>query len=136
MRCQKLRHRYTMLVTARRAAPYELVRHVRPFQIIAPQPRWRPDVDLIETAEEVRVIVDLAGVEEDDLEIAVFQDAVVIEGERRVPCEAGGVYHAAAIRQGPFHIDVPLPTVIDPARAVADYQAGLLRVVLPKTDGE
>ena len=56
------------------------------------QPRWRPDADTYETATTVEVVVDLAGVEEDDFEVQLFEDMVVVEGRRHLPsCQAGAV---------------------------------------------
>lgn len=135
MRCRQLRYRYTMVVTGRPAAPLDLVMRLRTLQHIAPEHRWQPDADVYETDTAVTLLVDLAGVADDDIDVAVFEDAVVVEGERHLPCEEGGVFHAAAIRQGPFRVEIGLPAAVDPDRAAAHHEGGLLRVVLPKTGG-
>ena len=97
------------------------------------RPRWRPDADTYETATTVEILVDLAGVEEDDLEVQLFEDVLVVEGRRRLPsCHEGAVYHAAGIRQGPFRVEVPLPAPVDAERVEARYERGLLRITLPK----
>lgn len=135
MRCRQLRYRYTMVVTGRPAAPLDLVMRLRTLEHIASQTRWRPDADVYETAEAVTILVDLAGVADDDIDVSLFEDAVVVEGERRLPCEEGGVFHAAAIRQGPFRVEIGLPAAVDPERAAAHHEGGLLRIVLPRTGG-
>ena len=98
--------------------------------------RWRPDADIYETASAFEIVVDLAGVGEDDFEVQLFEDALVVEGQRRLlaPRESA-VYHAASIRQGPFRLNLPLPGPIDADRVEAHYDRGLLRVTLPKDDG-
>ena len=97
------------------------------------QARWRPDADTYETATTVEIIVDLAGVEEDDFEVQLFEDALVVEGRRQLPsCDERRVYHAAGIRQGPFQLELPLPAPVDPERVEARYERGLLRITLPK----
>ena len=97
------------------------------------QPRWRPDADTYVTATAVEILVDLAGVEDDEIEIQLFEDALVVEGRRRLPlCEEGAVYQAAAIRQGPFRLELALPARVDPGRVEARYDRGLLRITLPK----
>ena len=45
---------------------------------------WRPDADTYETASTVEVVVDLAGVDEDDFEVQLFDNGLVVEG-RRLP---------------------------------------------------
>jgi HSP20 family protein len=95
--------------------------------------RWRPDSDTYETGTTIEIVVDLAGIEEDTLETRLFENAVVVEGQRRLPaCEEGAVYHAAAIRQGPFQLAVPLPAAVDPERMEARYERGLLHITLVK----
>jgi HSP20 family molecular chaperone IbpA len=95
--------------------------------------RWRPDADTYETATAVEVVVDLAGVEEDDFEIQLFDDALVVEGRRQPPSSReGAVYHAAGIRHGPFRLELPLPMPVDSERVEARYDRGLLRITLPK----
>ena len=92
-----------------------------------------PTRDTYETATTVEIVVDLAGVDEDDFEVQLFEDALVVEGRRRLPsCQEGAVYHAAGIRQGPFRVELPLPAPVDPERVEARYDRGLLRITLPK----
>lgn len=97
------------------------------------QGRWRPDADVYETATTVEIVVDLAGVGEDDFEVQFFEDVLVIEGRRQLPtCEEGALYHAAGIRQGPFRVELPLGAPVDPERVKARYERGLLYIALPK----
>ena len=66
------------------------------------QARWRPDADTYETATTVEIVVDLAGVEEDDFEVQLFEDALVVEGHRQLPsCQEGAVYHCGRHPPGP-----------------------------------
>jgi HSP20 family protein len=97
---------------------------------------WRPDADVVETAEAITVTVELAGVEEEDVAVLLFEDVLVVEGRRELPrCEGDGVYHVAAIRQGPFRIEVPLSARVDPKGVVARCERGLVWIRLPKTNG-
>jgi HSP20 family molecular chaperone IbpA len=94
---------------------------------------WRPDTDAYETRAAVEVVVDLAGVDEDDFEVQLFEDAVVVEGRRLPPSgHAEALYHAAGIRQGPFRVEIPLPAPVNAERVEARYDRGLLRITLPK----
>lgn len=97
------------------------------------QPRWRPAADIAETAGAIKITVDLAGVDEDDFEVQLFDNGLVVEGRRQLPsCGEDAVYHAAAIPQGLFRLEIPLPTRIDPERVDARYERGLLRITLAK----
>ena len=97
---------------------------------------WRPDADVVETIGAITVTVELAGVEEEDVAVLLFEDVLVIEGRRELPrCEGDGVYHVAAIRQGPFRIEVPLSVRIDPKGVVVRCERGLVCIRLPKANG-
>jgi HSP20 family protein len=98
--------------------------------------RWQPDVDIYETPATIEVVVDLAGVDEDQFEIELFEDALVVQGRRQLPAApASAFYLQARIRQGPFGIAVPLPAPVNPERVEAHYERGLLHITLGKDAG-
>ncbi len=132
MRYRRLSYRYTMVVHSGQTWPFgDFWQSDRP-RLLA-QARWQPDADTYETATSIEIIVDLAGLEEEDFEVQLFEDVLVVEGRRLLPsCHEGAVYHAAGIRQGPFRVAVPLPAPVDSEHVEARYEQGLLRVTLPK----
>ena len=132
MRYRRLSYRYTMVVRPGQTLPLGDIWQSDRLRLLV-QPRWRPDADTYETATTVEIMVDLAGVEDDDLEVQLFEDVLVVEGRRRLPsCQEGAVYHAAGIRQGPFRVELALPAPVDAERVEARYDRGLLRITLPK----
>ena len=132
MRYRRLRYRYEMVVRSGWIGPLGDVWQSDRVRLLM-HGRWRPDADVYETATAVEITVDLAGVEEDDFEVLLFEDTLVVEGRRQLPsCHEGAVYHAAGIRQGPFQVELPLPAPGDAERVEARYDRGLLRITLPK----
>jgi HSP20 family protein len=132
MRYRRLRYRYAMVVQSVQAWPFGDIGLSERLRLLI-APRWRPDTDIYETPTAVEIVVDLAGVDEDDFEVQLFENVVVVEGHRRPPSSPeGALYHAAGVRHGPFRVEVPLPTSIDPERVEAAYDRGLLRITLPK----
>jgi HSP20 family molecular chaperone IbpA len=124
-------YRYTMLVRSHDPGPFSDLWPSERLRMLA-QGRWVPDTDVYETAGSVEVLADLAGVDEDDFEIHLFEDALVVEGRRQLSAAEGAVYHAAGIRQGLFQVEIALPAPIDAERVEARYDRGLLRITLPK----
>jgi HSP20 family molecular chaperone IbpA len=94
---------------------------------------FRPAVDCFFTEEppQLVVVVELAGVDAESIELAVEQRALTISGSRPRPRVAGQVYQQAEIEYGRFERRVPLERDIDTAAASAAYEAGMLRVTLP-----
>jgi HSP20 family protein len=135
MRYRRLGYRYTLVsshsITWTLTAPWR----APVLSLMLGRPHWRPDADMCETVEAIDVVVDLAGVEEDDVDVQLFDDALVVEGRRELPtCDAGAVYHAAGVRQGPFRLALPLPAAVDPDHVTARYERGLLRITLRKAE--
>jgi HSP20 family protein len=95
--------------------------------------RWKPAMDLYETGDELIVLAELAGVEEEGLEIEVSRKAIKISGRRAAsPCAAEGSYHLAEIRSGAFERVLLLPSAVDPEVAAASASRGLLTIRLAK----
>jgi HSP20 family protein len=95
---------------------------------------WRPLADILESAEMMTVKVELAGMKEEDIEVTLYEDALVISGERHDDHESqeGLSYHEAQIRYGPFRVEVFIPSPIERDAVMARYENGILVVDLPK----
>jgi HSP20 family protein len=98
---------------------------------------FRPAVDCYRSDEPpaVTVVVDLAGIDPDDVQIAVSERTVTIAGTRRRPphdCRVS--YRQMEIEYGPFQRRIALAEDVDPDRAEASYDRGLLTIVMPLAD--
>lgn len=102
--------------------------------ILQPSTTWRPLADILESPKVIRVKVELAGMEEEDIEVTLYEDALVISGERHDNQEPqeGLNYHEAQIRYGPFRVEVFILAPIMPDAVIARYENGMLLVDLPK----
>ncbi|HEU5343483.1 MAG TPA: Hsp20/alpha crystallin family protein [Ktedonobacterales bacterium] len=95
---------------------------------------WRPPMDVHETDDAIVVKLEVAGVQEDDIELSLYPNALVVHGIRRDDAEHSEVdcFHAAQVRYGLFHADVALPAPIQQEDVTATYRDGFLRIRLPK----
>ena len=94
---------------------------------------FRPAVDCFSTEDPAQLVlvVELAGVDPESIEVAVEERALTISGERQRPRVAGQVYQQAEIEYGRFERRIALERDIDAGGATAEYEAGMLRVTLP-----
>ncbi|MEX0786688.1 MAG: Hsp20/alpha crystallin family protein [Dehalococcoidia bacterium] len=137
MRYRRLSYRYALVLTAGQDRPFGDPRPVDPLSVRFAQAYWRPPADVCESDSTVEVTVDLAGIDQDELDVVLFEDALIIEGRRRlVAVKPGVVYHVAEIRQGPFRLELPLPVAIDQERVDARYERGLLQITIRKLQRE
>lgn len=95
---------------------------------------WRPLADILESAQMMTVKVELAGMKEEEIEVTLYEDALVISGNRREDhgYQENLSYHEAQIRYGPFRVEVFIPYQIDREGVKARYENGFLWVNLPK----
>ena len=94
---------------------------------------WEPAIDVYETEKDVVVLVELAGVKQNEIEIVVHGNTLVIRGERKEPqLRSKRTYYQMEIHKGPFERGILLPATVDPDKTKASYEDGLLEIVLPK----
>jgi len=95
---------------------------------------WRPLADIRESTEMITIKIELAGVREEDIEVTLYEDALVVSGERQDDPERSEnlYYHEAQIRYGPFRVEVLILSPIDREGIQARYENGFLWVDLPK----
>jgi HSP20 family protein len=95
---------------------------------------FRPQVDCFRTEEPqaVTLVVDLSGIDPEEVSIEVTERTVLVSGVRRRPKLTSRVsYRQMEIEYGPFQRRITLAEDVDPATAVATYERGLLTVVMP-----
>ena len=80
-----------------------------------------PDIDVRETDENVKVIAELPGVEKSDVDLETNENHLVIKVDTE---------------KRKYYKDVDLPTTVDPETATANYNNGVLEVVLDKKSPE
>jgi HSP20 family protein len=94
---------------------------------------FRPQLDCFRTEDPATftVIVDIAGIDPDRVNVSTADRTLVISGERsRQRCE-GRSYQQIEIEYGAFQRVVQLPEDADPTHAEATYEKGLLQIVIP-----
>ena len=94
---------------------------------------WRPPTDVYETPDEIIVLIELAGVTEDNMSVTLFSDLLVVEGVREQPTLADmNACHQLGIKYGDFKAEIVLHAPVDHERVTAEYKNGLLIITLHK----
>ena len=94
---------------------------------------FRPNVDCFHTDEPhaLTVVIELPGVDPESVRVVAGERLLAIAGERRRPRVPGRVYQQMEIEYGPFQRQVSLAEDVDPERATARFEHGVLTVQLP-----
>jgi HSP20 family protein len=96
---------------------------------------WNPPTDVYEVEGAIHVKIEIAGVHEEDLEIAVDKNLLRVSGRRReeIPNAARASYHLMEIRYGSFERVFGLPAKLDLDAITATYRDGFLLIEVPKS---
>lgn len=96
---------------------------------------WRPPTDVYETRDKLIIVIELAGVDEENMSVTLFSDLLVVEGTRLQPVAASmNACHQLGIKYGEFRSEVHVPYTVDTAAVKAEYKNGLLTVTLDKLE--
>jgi HSP20 family protein len=93
---------------------------------------WTPTVEISERDGKFNILAELLGLSPNEVRVDAEDDALVIQGERKVERESteGGVRRSE--RQfGFFYRRIPLPEGADPEQAKARFHDGVLEISMP-----
>ena len=94
-------------------------------------PAWSPPADLVVSKQDARVLLELAGVPRESIQVSLRGRVLEVSGRREAPQEPGDAhYHRAEIFFGEFRRLVELPWDADPENIEAHYKNGMLRIRL------
>jgi HSP20 family protein len=99
---------------------------------------WTPEADMVETAEDITVVLNLAGVRKEDIDVTYHRNFLRVAGnrDRVVPAGTGARFHRMEIGNGEFERVFRIPVAVDADGIRAVYADGLLRIRMQKRSGE
>ncbi len=93
-----------------------------------------PPVNVFNGPDDLVVQCELAGVAKDALDLSITGETLVIKGEKTAPEEENVRYHRRERGYGQFQRTIVLPDRVDPDKADANLDGGVLTVRLPKSE--
>ncbi|MGH9423644.1 MAG: Hsp20/alpha crystallin family protein [Thermoanaerobaculia bacterium] len=97
---------------------------------------WSPAVDVSESDKEVKLELELPGINPEDVEITADNNILTVRGEKRGDRKEGtedSRYHIVERSYGSFTRSFQLPPGLDDSKIHADCNNGILSVRIPKT---
>lgn len=128
--------------TRNQASPYAGFRELEErlnsiFNGVAETPAgtWRPAVDLREEQDHYLVEADLPGLKREDIDISIVGDVLTIKGQRNGEAvKQGEGYRSIERSYGTYQRSFRIPGGVDSNKVEASYEAGVLKVSLPKPE--
>ncbi|MHB1118995.1 MAG: Hsp20/alpha crystallin family protein [Bellilinea sp.] len=93
---------------------------------------WRPATDIYEIEDKIIVLVEIAGMTDDDFTITMDRNLLFIQGTRNLQIEERQAIHQMEIPFGEFTVEIVFPMELDLDQVTANYNNGFLMVSLPK----
>ena len=95
---------------------------------------WAPAIEVYEKEDKFVVKAEIPGMKEEDVDISVVGDTLTIKGERKAESEVKEEdYYCCERSYGSFSRSITVPSNVDATKIEANYEDGVLEVILPKT---
>jgi HSP20 family protein len=94
---------------------------------------WAPAIEVVEKDDKFVAKVELPGVHEEDVNVAVVGDMLVVEGEKEAESEVKKKgYSYRETSYGSFSRTMAIPSIVDVDKITANFDKGVLEIDLPK----
>jgi HSP20 family protein len=109
---------------------------VLPLRRMGSLPRM-PEADVIETKDQIRVLVELPGMEAKDIDLSLEKSVLTVSGEKREERDGeddARTYHLSERRWGRFSRSFVLPREVEQDGIDAHFKDGVLTITIPKSE--
>lgn len=94
---------------------------------------WTPPTDIYETENDIHIKMELAGVQEKDIEVRLSRGYLIVRGKREDQSNVQKEnYHLMEIQYGSFERVFVLPEIFSPEDVSAHFENGFLTIILKK----
>ncbi len=94
---------------------------------------WEPNTDIWESEDSVCILVELAGVQKEDITVKIKNSKIFISGQRKEKRPDQQIrFHQLEINYGAFLKIIRLPETLEHNEIVAKFQSGFLLVEISK----
>jgi HSP20 family protein len=98
---------------------------------------FSPAVDISETDKELKVSVELPGMDEKDITVELDNSTLTVRGEKsEVREDKDNKWHVREQSYGSFQRVIPLPVNADSENAKAKFKKGVLSIRIPKLEDD
>ena len=95
-------------------------------------------LDVYATENEVVILAAVPGMRPEELEVTAFQNTITLSGKVADVAESeeakGATWYLRELWSGQFRRSLTLPFAVDPDKAQATFEHGVVRIVLPKAE--
>jgi HSP20 family protein len=95
-----------------------------------------PPINVFQQGEDILAIIELPGIDKNDLQIQAKENTIRISGRKTVDFPEGVSVHRRERVWGEFDRTLSLPVQLDPDGIKAEYRDGVLALFLPRAESD
>ena len=95
-----------------------------------------PPINIFQKGEDLVAIVELAGIDKNDLEIEAKESTIRIRGKKTIAYGEQASVHRRERISGVFDRTLSVPIRIEPDRIKAEYRDGILALFIPRAESD
>lgn len=95
-----------------------------------------PPINVFQKGDDLVAVVELAGVNKDDLEIQAKENLIRIAGKKAIAYDPDVSVHRRERAAGEFDRTLTLPIAVDPDGVKAEYRDGVLAIFIPRAEAD
>jgi len=95
-----------------------------------------PPINVFQRGDDFVAIIELPGLDKDDVEIEAKENAIRISGKKTIKYEQTASVHRRERVSGVFDRTISVPIEIDPDGITSQYRDGVLALLIPRAESE
>ena len=95
-----------------------------------------PPINIFQRGDDFLAIVELPGVDKNDLEIEAKQNTIRISGRKNIKYDEDASVHRRERIWGGFDRTIQVPIQIDPDAVTAEFKDGMLALFIPRAESD
>ena len=95
-----------------------------------------PPINVFQQGEDYLAIIELPGVNKDDLEVQAKENLIRISGKKTINYKEGVSVHRRERVSGEFDRTLSIPVQVDPDGIKAEFRDGVLALFLPRAESD
>jgi len=95
-----------------------------------------PPINIFQRADDFVAVVELPGVEKNDLEIEAKENTIRISGRKNIKYDEDASVHRRERIWGGFDRTIQVPIQIDPDAVTAEFKDGMLALFIPRAESD
>ncbi len=95
-----------------------------------------PSINLFQDGDDTVIMAEVPGVKKEEIQLQIKDNLITISGERKTDYPEKASVHRVERRGFKFNRTMKLPVKVDIEKVKADYENGILKIVMPRAESD